>query len=79
MTDAGFWASSSGGSAVTVTHKNGGQIIFHRPHPIATLDQSMLVWIGKHIKKSLGIDMDIFVCTANAEKEKKEVSLAGEG
>jgi hypothetical protein len=76
MTDAGFSASGSGDSAVTFTHDNVGRIIFHRPHPVAKLDQTMLIWNGKRLNKRFGMDRDSFVCAANVEKGKKDISSA---
>lgn len=60
MTDAGFAASASGGSAVTFAHSMGGRIIFHRPHPIAKMDLTMLTVFGKRLKKWFGMDRESF-------------------
>jgi hypothetical protein len=60
------------------THDNGGKIIFYRPHPVAKLDQTMLVWNGKRLNKRFGMGRDSFVCAANVEKGKKDISPAGD-
>lgn len=79
MTDAGFSASGSGGSAVTFTHDNGGRIIFHRPYPIAKVDPSMLAWFGKRLNKWFNLDRGSFFSSGNDEKGKDDLSLAGVG
>jgi HicA toxin of bacterial toxin-antitoxin, len=71
MTDAGFSASGSGGSAVTFAHETGGRIIFHRPHPIAKVDPTMLAWFGKRLKKWFGMDRTCFVSAACGRPGKK--------
>jgi hypothetical protein len=42
MEDAGFPAAQSAGSAVTFMKEGGGRIVFHKPHPIAKIEQTML-------------------------------------
>lgn len=60
MTDAGFSASGSGGSAIIFANDNGGKIIFHRPHPVTKVDQSMLTWLSKRLRKRFGMDRKSF-------------------
>ena len=63
MEDAGFTAIQSGGSAVTFMQTGGnGRIIFHRPHPIAKIDQVMLQGFGKRMRKWFGWERETFVC-----------------
>lgn len=57
MAKVGFMSRSSGGSAVTFEPVGGskwygqGSIVFHRPHPVSTIDPVMLLSIGKRMKK----------------------------
>jgi hypothetical protein len=60
MTDAGFSASGSDGSAVMFTNDSGGKIISHHQHPVAKVDQSMLTLFGKPLRKWFGMDRKSF-------------------
>jgi len=74
MEDAGFPATHSGGSAVTFLQIGGnGRIIFHRPHPVAKIDQIMLQGFGKRMRKWFGWEKETFVC-----KKKDDEQLDGE-
>ena len=42
MEDAGFPAAQSGGSTVTFTKEGQGRIAFHKPHPVAKIEQTVL-------------------------------------
>ena len=72
MTGAGFSASSSGGSAVTFANAHG-KIIFHRPHPVAKIDPSMLAWFGKRLNKWFGLDRGNFVCATDTKEGGEDV------
>jgi hypothetical protein len=61
MEDAGFLASQSGGSAVTFSKEGEGRIVFHKPHPIAKIDQIDLQWWGKRMNKWFGWERETFV------------------
>jgi hypothetical protein len=61
MEDAGFMASSMGGSAVAFTKEGEGRIVVHRPHPVSKIDQIMLQGWGKRMKKWFGRGRGIFV------------------
>lgn len=63
MIDAGFSGAHSGGSAVTFRDERQGKgaIVFHRPHPVATLDDVKLRGMGKRLNKWFGWDTDSFV------------------
>ncbi|KAF7920587.1 uncharacterized protein EAE97_011480 [Botrytis byssoidea] len=53
MDDAGFAAMESGGSCVTFLNTvDGGRIVFHKPHPTAKIEQSMLQAWGKRLGRS---------------------------
>ncbi|KAF7504545.1 hypothetical protein GJ744_002101 [Endocarpon pusillum] len=75
MTDAGFSASSSSGSAVTFANAHG-KIIFHRPHPVAKIDPSMLAWFGKRLNKWFGLDRGDFVCATDTKEGGEDISTA---
>jgi len=66
MSKVGFEARGSGGSAVTFEPNRlckwfgQGKIIFHRPHPISTIDQVMRFPIGKRMKRWFGWGKDTF-------------------
>lgn len=66
MEDAGLFASQSGGSAVTFAKQGMGRIVFHRPHPIAKVDQTMLQCWGKRMRKWFGWERESFVDAKNA-------------
>ena len=51
MEDAGFPAAQSGGSAVTFTKEGEGRIVFHKPHPVAKIEQTVLQSWGKRMGK----------------------------
>lgn len=61
MEDAGLFASQSGGSAVTFAKQGMGRIVFHKPHPIAKVDQAMLQCWGKRMRKWFGWERETFV------------------
>ncbi|ORX99972.1 hypothetical protein BCR34DRAFT_576209 [Clohesyomyces aquaticus] len=62
MTDVGFSARNSGGSAVLFDHVHeGGKIVFHRPHPVAEIDPIMLRSMGKRMAKWFGWSGERFV------------------
>ncbi|KAI6892664.1 hypothetical protein KC334_g13254 [Hortaea werneckii] len=69
MTDAGFSATHTGGSAVSFERKArdgaDGTIVFHKPHPDTEMDNLMLRMMGKRLKKWFGWDDGTFV-----EREK---------
>ncbi|KAI7240313.1 hypothetical protein KC330_g1342 [Hortaea werneckii] len=69
MTDAGFSATHTGGSAVSFERKArdgaDGTIVFHKPHPDTEMDSLMLRMMGKRLKKWFGWDEGTFV-----EREK---------
>ncbi|KAI7199586.1 hypothetical protein KC343_g8572 [Hortaea werneckii] len=69
MTDAGFSATHTGGSAVSFERKArdgaDGAIVFHKPHPDTEMDNLMLRVMGKRLKKWFGWDEGTFV-----EREK---------
>ncbi|KAI5274899.1 hypothetical protein E4T47_02011 [Aureobasidium subglaciale] len=72
MTDAGFSIIQSQGSAVTFKLQSDIQrgaipIVFHRPHPVATLNPVMLRGNAKRITKWFGWHRENFV---EREKEK---------
>jgi hypothetical protein len=68
MTDAGFQATQSSGSAVTFSNGRG-RIIFHKPHPVAKVDPVMLATFGKRMKKWFHWRREIFVATDADEHE----------
>jgi len=51
MDDAGFMAANSGGSAVIFTKEGEGRIVFHKPHPVAKIDQVILQSMGRRMGK----------------------------
>jgi hypothetical protein len=61
MEDAGLLASQCGGSAVTFAKEGMGRIVFHRPHPVAKVDQTMLQCWGKRMRKWFGWERETFV------------------
>ncbi|KAI6798349.1 hypothetical protein KC363_g3383 [Hortaea werneckii] len=65
MTDAGFSATHTGGSAVSFERqaRDGadGAIVFHKPHPDTEMDNLMLRMMGKRLKKWFGWDEGTFV------------------
>lgn len=56
MSDVGFTAQHSGGSAVSFENsKNAsGKIVFHKPHSVAKIDPVMLHSIGRRMAKWFG-------------------------
>ena len=62
MQAAGFAASQSGGSAVTFVNEEG-RIVFHKPHPVAKIDQKMLMTHGKRLGRWFGWSRETFACT----------------
>lgn len=74
LVDAGFYATHSGGSAVTFEDKTKGSIVLHQPHPDSTVDMVMLRLIGKRLTRWFGWDLDTFV-----KREKKRVADTKEG
>jgi len=70
MEDAGFPAAHSGGSAVTFMQTgSNGRIIFHRPHPVAKIDQIMLKGFGKRMRKWFGWEKETFVCKKEDDEQ----------
>ena len=68
MSDMGFTARNSGGSAVVFENKNSakgrdtaGKIVFHKPHPVPKIDPVMLHSCGKRMAKWFGWHRDLFV------------------
>jgi len=62
MEDAGFPATQSGGSAVTFVREGEGRIVFHKPHPVAKIEQGMLQAWGKRMRKWFRWEREIFGC-----------------
>lgn len=66
MAEAGFTATSSGGSAVSFEADENsqndwkGRIVFHEPHPVTKIDPIKLQDMGKRMKKWFGWDEDTF-------------------
>ena len=59
MVDAGFTASTSGGSIVTFENAQG-KIVFHRPHPEPSTDPIMLQSMGNRMNKWFGWGRETF-------------------
>lgn len=61
--DAGFSATSNGGSAVNFKDEEAsrGAIVFHRPHPDSRISPDMLRGMGKRLTKWFGWNEDMFV------------------
>lgn len=66
MEDAGFMAINSGGSAVIFTKEKEGRIVFHRPHPVAKIEQVILQAMGRRMSKWFGWHRNIFVPVTKA-------------
>jgi hypothetical protein len=77
MTDAGFQATQSSGSAVTFSNGHG-RIIFHKPHPVAKVDPVMLATFGKRMKKWFHWRREIFVA-ADAGEQGNDAAGLGKG
>lgn len=64
MSDAGFLARHTGGSAVVLEKQiaddaddekgRGGRIVFHKPHPVAKIDPVMFHCMGRRMEKCFG-------------------------
>ena len=69
MSDIGFSAKNGGGSVVVFENEGasaadghaGGKIVFHKPHPVATIDPVMLHSMGKRMAKWFGWHRDRFI------------------
>lgn len=61
MTEAGFVAEHAGGSAVAFVKANEGRIVFHKPHPVAKIEQVILRSWGKRMQKWFGWNLEKFV------------------
>lgn len=68
MSDMGFSARNGGGSAIVFKNEvsasdghAGGKIVFHKPHPVATIDPVMLHSMGKRMAKWFGWHRERFV------------------
>jgi predicted RNA binding protein YcfA (HicA-like mRNA interferase family) len=61
MRDAGFAAAHSGGSAMVFTKDGQGRIVFHKPHPVAKIDQTMLQSWGRRMQKWFHWGRETFV------------------
>ena len=68
MSDIGFSARNGGGSAIVFENEGsardglaGGKIVFHKPHPVATIDPVMLHVMGKRMAKWFGWHRERFV------------------
>ena len=64
MGDAGFPVIQSGGSALTFIKEGEGRIVFHKPHPVAKVDQVMLQSWGKRLTKWFGWERGSFAINA---------------
>lgn len=60
MVDAGFSVTQGSGSAVSFRNP-GGVIVFHQPHPDPTIDPTMLMSMGKRLRKWFGWDREVFI------------------
>ena len=71
MSDAGFLARHTGGSAVVFEKHaaddddgaesgRGGRIVFHKPHPVAKIDPVMFRCMGRRMQKWFGWSREIF-------------------
>jgi hypothetical protein len=61
MNDLQFNARNVGGSGVAFEHPSKKKIIFHRPHPVAKIDNVMLQSMGKRLGKHFGWSRESFV------------------
>lgn len=61
MEDVGFPAEQSGGSAVTFAKDGLGRIVFHKPHPVAKIEQTILQSWGKRLGKWFSWRRETFV------------------
>lgn len=71
MSDAGFLARHTGGSAVVFEKQiaddaddaekcKGGRIVFHKPHPVAKIDPVMFRCMGRRMEKWFGWGRGMF-------------------
>lgn len=73
MEDSGFPATHAGGSAVVFIHEKGeGRIVFHRPHPVSKIDQTMLQGFGKRMRKWFGWERGSLSVRKKSEEGVKE-------
>lgn len=61
MEDVGFPAEQSGGSAVMFSKDGLGRIVFHKPHPVAKIEQTILQSWGKRLGKWVSWRRETFV------------------
>ncbi|KAL2809105.1 hypothetical protein BJX63DRAFT_372353 [Aspergillus granulosus] len=73
MVDAGFTARNSSGSAVAFTsstsdtsHRSGGRIVFHKPHPVPKIDPILLQVMGKRMARWFDWGRELFTTTTSA-------------
>ncbi|KAJ9413614.1 hypothetical protein QL093DRAFT_1107774 [Fusarium oxysporum] len=63
MIDAGFTARNNSGSAVAFKQlsREGGRIVFHKPHPVDKIDPVLLRIMGKRMSRWFGWRRELFV------------------
>jgi hypothetical protein len=77
MRDAGFETGHLGGSAVMFAQEGKGKIVFHKPHPVAKVDQVMLQRWGRRMAKWFSWQRESFVVVEKENGKTKDSTCCG--